>query len=102
MEGMDTKVLDHTFAHKLPGGNKYQNLVLSRGMVINPEDLLSALQNDLSKPLMVRDAIVELLDEAGAVAMKWEFKGAYVVKATYSAAPMPGEEHVFESVELAF
>ncbi len=90
------------YAHKLPNGAKYGNLVLKRGFITDSavtDWCRSALEHFAFDPL---DVSVSLLDEAHEPLAAWEFMGAWPVK--WSVSDFKAQENaiVVESLELAY
>ena len=90
------------FAHRLPNGAKYGNLVLKRGM-LNDSDVAKwcrdAIENFEFAP---KDATVYLLDEENDPLATWHFLRTYPVK--WSIADLKAQENaiVVETLELAY
>lgn len=90
------------YAHKLPNGAKYGNLVLKRGFITDSaisEWCRDALENFDFKPV---DVDVSLLDEKHEPLASWQFMGAWPVK--WSLSDLKAQENALavESLELAY
>ena len=90
------------YAHKLPTGAKYGNLVLKRGFITDSavfDWCRAALENFDFQPL---DVDVSLLDEKHEPLAAWQFMGAWPVK--WSVSDFKAQENALavESLELAY
>ncbi len=90
------------YAHRMPTGAKYGNLVLKRGFV-NSSDVgtwcREAVENFDFEP---RDVAVTLLDEEHEPLATWNFLRAYPVK--WSLSDLKAQENALavESLELSY
>ncbi len=90
------------YAHRLPTGAKYGNVVLKRGFV-NESDVArwcrQAIENFTFEP---RDVTVSLLNEEHDPLASWSFVAAYPVK--WSISDFKAQENALavESLELAY
>ncbi|GJL65137.1 MAG: phage tail protein [Nitrospirales bacterium] len=90
------------YAHKLPTGAKYGNLVLKRGLVTGSEVrdwIRDAVENFQFEP---RDVSVILLNQEHEPLVTWNFLGAYPVKWSLSDLKAQDNALAIESVELAY
>ena len=90
------------YAHKLPTGAKYGNLVLKRGFITDSavtDWCRDAVENFDFDPV---DVNVSLLNEEHEPLAAWEFMGAFPVK--WSVSDFKAQENaiVVESLELAY
>lgn len=90
------------YAHKLPSGAKYGNLVLKRGFITGSavtDWCRNAVENFDFVPI---DVGVSLLNEEHEPLAVWQFLGAWPVK--WSASDFKSQENalVVESLELAY
>jgi len=90
------------FAHRLPNGAKYGNLVLKRGFFSSSliaEWCRDAIENFIFEP---KDILVTLLNEYHLPLAGWTFQRAWPVK--WSVSDFKAQENalVIESLELAY
>ncbi|RLA03854.1 MAG: glycerol acyltransferase [Gammaproteobacteria bacterium] len=90
------------YAHKLPTGAKYGNLLLKRGFISDSsitDWCRNALENFSFDPV---DVGISLLNEKHEPLAVWEFMGAWPVK--WSVSDFKAQENalVIESLELAY
>lgn len=90
------------YAHRIPTGAKYGNLVLKRGLV-KGSDLADwcrrAVEDFVFEP---RDITVSLLNEEHDPLVSWRFTGAYPVKWTLSDLKAQENALAVESLELVY
>ena len=92
----------NVFAHRLPTGVKYGNLVLKRGMFKDSSTVewcKKALNEFIFEP---RDVSVVLLDENNEPVTQWNFSRAYPVKWVISEFKAQDSALVIETLELAY
>ena len=90
------------YAHRIPTGAKYGNLVLKRGFVNDSEIAgwcRDAVENFVFEP---KDVTVTLLNEEHEPLATWNFRRAYPVK--WSVSDFKAQENALavESLELAY
>jgi phage tail-like protein len=90
------------YAHRIPTGAKYGNLVLKRGLVNDSEIAewcRDAVENFVFAP---KDVTVTLLNEEHEPLATWSFRRAYPVK--WSVSDFKAQENALavESLELAY
>ena len=94
------------FVHVLPKGVKHPNLVLKRGIAARDSEVVNwcqtALDSDLSAPIMTRDLQVSLIDAEGLVLRVWKFHKAWPVKWQASLIAPDHHEIAIETVSLAY
>ena len=93
---------ENLFAHSLPRGVRYDNLILERGMVIG-----SRLSSDFNVPMRLfkftpSDVLVSLLDENSFPIANWLFMEAFPVQWSISDLDANGNTVVIESMELKY
>lgn len=92
----------NVFAHRLPTGVKYGNLVLKRGMFKDSRTVnwcKRALNEFTFEP---RDVSVILLDEKNDPLVQWNFSRVYPVKWVISEFKAQDGALVIETLELAY
>lgn len=90
------------YAHRMPTGTKYGNLVLRRGMFNDSkvaEWCRKAIENFIFEPT---DVTVTLFNEAQEPLAAWNFIRAYPVKWSVSDFKAQDNALVIESIELAY
>ena len=90
------------YAHRMPTGIKYGNLVLKRGLVSDSEVgswCRKAVQDFSFEP---RDVTVTLLNENHEPLASWQFLRAYPVKWSLSDFKAQENALAIESLELAY
>ncbi len=97
---------ENRFKYKLPGVNKYSNLVLKRGLVPTSSALAtwvqSVLQSGLSTPIKTKTITVSLLDSEGNKLISWNFIDAYPVKWNVSDFKSMENAYAVETLEFAY
>lgn len=97
---------ENRFKYRLPSTASYQNLVLKRGVTLVDSPLLKwcmeTIDNGLTKPVVPRNVIVNLLNEQDQACKSWTFVQAYPVK--WFASELSSEKNavLIETIELAF
>ncbi len=90
------------YAHRLPTGAKYGNLVLKRGFITNSSIgtwVRSTVENFKFEP---KDVTVILLNEQHDPLALWKFLGAYPVKWALSDLKAQENALAIESLELVY
>lgn len=90
------------YAHRLPTGAKYGNLVLKRGYTTSTgvsEWCRSAIEDFVFTP---KDVVVSLLDEEHNPLAAWSFVAAYPLKWSLSAFNAQQNGLAIESLEFAY
>jgi phage tail-like protein len=90
------------YAHKLPTGAKYANLVLKRGFITDSaitDWCRNALENFLFDPV---DVDISLLNEEHEPLAVWQFMRAWPVKWSLSDFKAQDNALAVESMELAY
>lgn len=90
------------YAHRLPTGAKYGNLVLKRGFITDSKIgdwVRNTLENFVFEP---RDVTVLLLNEDHDPLTSWKFLHAYPVKWAVSDLKAQENALAIESMELAY
>ncbi len=90
------------YAHRLPTGAKYGNLVLKRGFIAD-SSLGTWVQDAVEKfKFEPKDVLVTLLNEEHDPLASWNFLGAYPVK--WSMADLKAQDNALaiESLELVY
>ena len=96
------------FVHRVPGRNKYKNLVLKRGLLYKGSGLTKWCKKrfdeslNLSGRVGVKDITVHLNNEKGDPIFTWTFHRAYPVK--WSIGGFNSQENAVsvETIEFAF
>jgi phage tail-like protein len=94
-EGADTATV-----RKLPGLRKYGNISLKRGYT-QSRDLWNWRKTTIDGITARKSGAVILRDEAGAAALRWEFREGWVSKYEGPALKATANEAAMESVEIA-
>jgi phage tail-like protein len=94
-EGSDTATV-----RKLPGLRKYGNISLKRGYTQN-RDLWNWRKTTIDGLTQRKSGAVVLRDEAGADALRWEFREGWVSKYEGPALKSTANEAAIESIEIA-
>ncbi len=90
------------YAHRIPTGAKYGNLVLKRGFISDSEVAAwfrNAVENFVFEP---KDVTVKLLNEEHQPLATWTFLRAYPVKWSLSDLKAQESALAIESLELAY
>ncbi|MCB0632247.1 MAG: phage tail protein [Saprospiraceae bacterium] len=97
---------DNRFKYRLPGVNKYSNLVLKRGLVPKDSPLFNwcdeTLNQGMAQPIKPQKISVALLDVEKKVLISWDFIDAYPVKWSVAEFKSMENAYVVESVEFAY
>ena len=91
----------------LPKGEKYNDLVLSRGILKTGDEFFKWCNETLSSPpkkdyIKLKNLLVALLDENGQPIKTWIFKQAYPVKWSLSDFGAMKNEVVVETVHIKY
>jgi phage tail-like protein len=90
------------FAHRVPNGAKYGNLVLKRGLAVDSKLLdwcRRAIEEFSFEP---RDVTLSLLNEEHEPLAAWSFIGAYPVKWSLSDFKAQDNALAIEALELSY
>ncbi len=97
---------ENRFKYKLPGVNKYNNLVLKRGLVPKGSSLAQwcqdTLSGELTNPITTKTITVSLLDADRNILVSWDFLNAYPVKWSVSDFKSMENSYAVETVEFAY
>ena len=97
---------DNIFKYRIPTTQKYDNLVLKRGLIAKNLGLAHYIQETLSghlsTPIMTKSITVKLLDENGKALKSWHFANAYPVKWSISDYNSQDNQFAVESLEFAY
>ncbi|BBL70711.1 phage tail protein [Methylogaea oryzae] len=90
------------YAHRLPTGIQYDNLVLERGLAVG-----SLLVTEFNATMSLfkfnpSNVLVSLLDESGIPLSSWLFMTAYPVKWSVSPLDADSNQVVIETMELSY
>jgi phage tail-like protein len=88
-------------ANKMPGIQKYTNIVLKRGIIKGDNDFFKWIQTIKMNDVERRDLTISLLDEEHNPAVVWKVKNAWPVKYTGPVLNALGHEVAVETLELA-
>ncbi|MGM0879731.1 MAG: phage tail protein [Bacillota bacterium] len=88
------------YLHKLPGAQRFPNLVLKRGLT-HSDTLWTWYRDASSGDVKRKNGSVILQDGSGNEAWRWNFVQAYPVKWNGPDLKADGSAVAFESVELA-
>ncbi|MEA2886213.1 MAG: hypothetical protein QOD11_573 [Bradyrhizobium sp.] len=97
---------ENRFAHRLPTPTKYSNLVLKRGVVVEPSRLSKwvneSLGSTLARPIQPREVMVTLRNEDFEPLITWTFTNAYPVR--WETSPLNSMENAVltETMELCY
>jgi phage tail-like protein len=91
----------------LPKGKKYNDLILSRGILKTGDDFFKWCNDTLSSPpkkdyIKLKNLLVALLDECGQPIKTWIFKQAYPVQWSLSDFGAMKNEVVVETVHIRY
>ena len=91
----------------LPKGKKYNDLILSRGILKTGDDFFKWCNDTLSSPpkkdyIKLKNLLVALLDESGQPIKTWIFKQAYPVQWSLSDFGAMKNEVVLETVHIRY
>ncbi|MEM8583167.1 MAG: phage tail protein [Bacteroidota bacterium] len=99
---------ENQFVHKVPGGVRYENLVLKRGMIqihsAFHQWCYQSLNGNPSQRIEPKGLRVDLIDaqsENNKVLMRWIFEKAYPTKWKVGQSSTDGEQ-IIESLEFAY
>ena len=90
----------NSFAHKLPRGTKYANLVLKRG-VTDSDHLWKWHRGAVDGDILRKNLSIALLDSTGTEQWRWNLDGAVPVKWTGPDLKSDGNAVAIETLELA-
>lgn len=94
------------YAHRLPKVVKSSNLVLRRGFVSSNSVLATwcaaTMEADFSKPLVLRDVQLDLLNAQNQPLATWSFRDAWPVKWQMSEFRSQENALAIETIELAY
>jgi phage tail-like protein len=96
-EGMDPEYN----LKKMPGLQKYTNIVLKRGIVKGDNDFFKWIETIKMNEVERRDLTIILLDEEHNPAVVWKVKNAWPVKYNGPVLNARGHEVAVEALELA-
>lgn len=97
---------ENRFAHRLPRGVTYSDLVLKRGLVPNGSGLAEwvtkTLGGGLAAPIETKDLKVALLNDQGTPTLSWTVVRAYPLR--WELAPLDAQDNklLVETLELAY
>jgi phage tail-like protein len=86
---------------KMPGQQKYSNIVLKRGIVKGDNEFFNWINTIKMNEVERRDINISLLDEEHAPAIIWKVKNAWPVKYIGPVLKADGHEVAIETLELA-
>jgi phage tail-like protein len=87
--------------NKMPGIQKYTNIVLKRGVVKGDNEFFNWIQTIRMNEVERRDLTISLLDEEHNPAVVWKVKNAWPVKYSGPVLNSRGHEAAVEVLELA-
>ena len=97
---------ENRFKYRLPGGTKYNNLVLKRGLVPKASPLYTWCENTLNlalaEPIQTKTITVALLDADQKILISWVFQNAYPIKWGVSEFKSMENAYAVETIEFAF
>jgi phage tail-like protein len=97
---------ENKFKYRLPGVNKYSNLILKRGVVPKDAPLFNwcdqTLNQGMAQPIQPKKITVALLDAESKVLISWDFIDAYPVKWSVSEFKSMENAYAVESLEFAY
>ncbi len=101
---------ENRFKYRLPGGVKYNNLVLKRGLVPKNSKLsqwvIDTLKPGMIKPIETKSIRVSLLNKTGRknseILISWDFRNAYPVKWNASDFKSMESELAIETLEFSY
>ncbi|MEO1261780.1 MAG: phage tail protein [Bacteroidota bacterium] len=97
---------ENQFKYRLPTVNKFNNLVLKRGLVPKNSTLAAwvsdTLTGGLATPITTKSITVSLLDEEQKILVGWTFFNAYPVKWSISDFKSMENSYAVESLEFAY
>lgn len=86
---------------KMPGIQKFGNVTLKKGMFKDDKKLWDMYNKVKMNTFERQTIVINLLDEANAVAMTWNLKNAFPVKMSVSDLKADANEPAVETIELA-
>jgi phage tail-like protein len=86
---------------KMPGIVKYGNITLKRGVFVNDNTFWIWMDQIKMNTIKRRTVVIKLLDENGAVTMKWTLDNAWPTKITGTDLKSDGNEVAIDTLELA-
>lgn len=86
---------------KMPGLEKYANIVLKRGIIKGDNDFFNWIRTIKMNEVERRDLTISLLDEEHNPAVTWKVKSAWPVKYSGPELNSRGHEVAIETLELA-
>ncbi|TNE54002.1 MAG: phage tail protein [Bacteroidetes bacterium] len=97
---------ENRFKHRVPNGNKFQNLVLKRGLVSADSELsdwcTSTISGGLNEGIKTKTIVVKLLNDQGQPIKSWSFADAWPIKWDVSPFNSMNSELVIENLEFVF
>ena len=97
---------DKNTAYRLPVTTKYNNITLKRGIIEEGSAIGKwcgdTLRTDLASPVMQKDLLLTLVNEAGTPVASWTIYRAWPVKWEIAGLAVTGKELAIEYIEFAF
>jgi phage tail-like protein len=97
---------ENGFKHKFPGGSKYQNLVVKRGIAPSHSPFMrwcsETLGGGLSDTISTKIISLTLKDSASNTLKTWHFQNAWPVKWDVSDLMAKAGETVIETIEFSY
>ena len=91
----------NAFSHKLPKNNKYNNLVLKRGLINESSLILDWAKDSLEKFVFTpRNLLVKLFDHKGLPLVTWRFQNAYPVAMKIADFKALDNAYLIETIEF--
>ena len=87
---------------KMPGLAKVGNVTLRKGIFVTDQLLWTWFKSITMNTIARSNIVINLLDETGAVKMRWQLNNAFPVKISGTDMKADGNEVAVESLEVAF
>lgn len=86
---------------KMPGGAKYGNVTLKRGIFVNDKTFWDWHAEIAMNTIRRRTVLIKLLDETGTAMMQWQLKNAWPTKISSTDLKSDGNEVAVDTLEIA-
>lgn len=86
---------------KMPGIAKYGNVTMKRGIFVKDNTFWDWYNQITMNTIKRRTMVIKLLDESGAVTMKWTLNNAWPTKITATDLKSEGNEVAVDTLEIA-
>lgn len=97
---------ENRFKYRLPGVNKFNNLVLKRGLIPKGSALSKWVNETIGSGLAItikpQDITLSLLDAKGSTLISWDFIQAYPAKMNVSEFKSMENAYAVETIEFVY